>query len=46
MQKTRKRVFLTAILSLALMLTVFLGVCTLEASAATTTTATYTTYGT
>ena len=46
MQKTRKRVFLTAILSLALMLTVFLGVGTLEASAATYTTAKYTTYGT
>lgn len=46
MQKTRKRVFLTAILSLALMLTVFLGVGTLEASAATYTTPTYTTYGT
>ncbi len=46
MQKTRKRVFLTAILSLALMLTVFLGVGTLEASATTYTTPTYTTYGT
>ena len=46
MQKTRKRVLLTAILSLALMLTVFLGVGTLEASAATYTTPTYTTYGT
>lgn len=46
MQKTRKRVFLTAFLSLALMLTVFLGVGTLEASAATYTTPTYTTYGT
>ena len=46
MQKTRKRIFVTAFLSLALMLTVFLGVGTLEASAATYTTPTYTTYGT
>lgn len=46
MQKTRKRIFVTALLSLALMLTVFLDVGTLEASAATYTTPTYTTYGT
>ena len=46
MQKTRKRIFVTAFLSLALILTVFLGVGTLEASAATYTTPTYTTYGT
>ena len=45
MTKTKKRIFVSAFLSLALMLTVFLGIGTLEASAATYTTANYTTYG-
>ena len=46
MQKTKKRIFASALLVLTLMLTLFVGVGTLEASAATYTTPTYTTYGT
>lgn len=46
MQKTKKRFFASALLVLTLMLTLFVGVGTMEASAATYTTPTYTTYGT
>ena len=46
MQKTKKRIFASALLVLTLMLTLFVGVGTMEASAATYTTPTYTTYGT
>lgn len=45
MQKTKKRIFASALLVLTLMLTIFVGIGTLEASAATYTTPTYTTYG-
>ena len=46
MQKTKKRILASTLLVLTLMLTLFVGVGTLEASAATYTTPTYTTYGT
>lgn len=46
MQKTKKRIFASALLVLTLMLTLFVGVGTMEASAATYTTPNYTTYGT
>ena len=46
MQKTKKRIFASALLVLTLMLTLFVGVGTMEASAATYTTPTYTTSGT
>lgn len=46
MQKRKKRIFASAMLALTLMLTLFVGVGTLEASAATYTTPTYTTSGT
>lgn len=46
MQKRKKRIFASAMLALTLMLTLFVGVGTLEASAASYTTPTYTTSGT
>ena len=46
MQKTKKRILASAMLVLTLMLTLFVGVGTMEASAATYTTPTYTTSGT
>ena len=46
MQKTKKRIIASALLVLTLMLTIFVGVGTMEASAATYTTPTYTTSGT
>ena len=45
MQKTKKRIFASALLVLTLMLTLFVGVGTMEASAATVTTPVRTTYG-
>lgn len=46
MQKRKKKIFASAMLALTLMLTLFVGVGTLEASAASYTTPTYTTSGT